>query len=61
MSAVAPGATNDLAVLTVANMTASAAAGVTIKYATGGNGTVADPTGNLMATNATGVLITAWA
>jgi hypothetical protein len=42
-------------------MTASAAAGVTIKYATGGNGTVADPTGNLMATNATGVLITAWA
>ena len=60
VSAIAPGATNDLVVLTVADMTASAAAGVTVAYAAGGNGTVAAPTGNLMATNATGVVVAPW-
>ena len=42
-------------------MTASAAVGVTITYTAGGNGTVADDLGNLMATDATGVDATAWA
>jgi hypothetical protein len=41
-------------------MSASALAGVTVKYTAGGNGTVADPTGNTMVTDATGVTIAAW-
>lgn len=60
VSAIAPGATNDKVVLTVANMDASRTAGVTVTYAAGGNGTVADPTGNVLATDATGVVIAGW-
>jgi len=62
VSAIAPNGGNyDEIDLTVANMSASAAVGVTIKYAAGGNGTVADDNGNLMATDATGVNAAAWA
>jgi hypothetical protein len=60
VSAIAPGTTNKEIVLTVASMAASSAAGVTLKYASGGNGTVKDSYGNALATNATGVLVAAW-
>ncbi len=55
VSAIAPGITNDLITITVADTSASTVAGVTITYVAGGNGTVADVTGNLLATDATGV------
>ena len=60
VSSIAPGATNNLVVLTVADMTASALTGVTITYTAGWNGTVSDVVGNLMATNATWVIIAPW-
>lgn len=60
VSAIAPGATNDKVVLTVASVAASNAAGLKVKYAASGNGTVADRAGNVLATNATGVVIAAW-
>lgn len=60
VSAIAPGATNNLVVLTVADMTISAAAGVTVTYAAAVNGTVSDVAGNALATDATGVVIAAW-
>jgi hypothetical protein len=60
VSAVAPGATNDKVVLTVANLAVSSKEGVTVKYASGGNGTVKDSYGNVLATNATGVAAPAW-
>jgi len=56
VSAINPGATNDLVVLTVADMTASALVGVTVTYVAGGNGTVSDLVGNLLATDAVGVV-----
>lgn len=55
VSAVAPGVSSLYAVLTVADMTAAAAGGVTVTYVAAGNGTVADDAGNAMATDATGV------
>lgn len=62
VSAIAPnGGNHDQVDLTVADMGASAAVGVTVTYVAGGNGTVADDLGNLMATDATGVNATAWA
>lgn len=60
VSAIAPGATNDKVVLTIANSLASALAGLTVTYATGGNGTVSDPAGNVLATDAVGKTIAAW-
>jgi hypothetical protein len=60
VSAINPGATNDLVILTVADMTASALVGVTVTYVAGGNGTVSDLAGNVLATDATGVIIGAW-
>jgi hypothetical protein len=60
VSAIAPGATDDLVVLTVASMAASSAAGVTVTYANAGNGTVSDKAGNLLATDATGVIAAAF-
>lgn len=60
VSAIAPGATNDLVVLTVANMGVSAKEGVTVTYTAGGNGTVSDLVWNTMATDAVGAAITAW-
>lgn len=59
--AIAPGATNDLVVLTVATVAASDATWVTVTYTAGGNGTVADLSGNVLATDATWVSIDAWA
>ncbi len=53
VSAIAPGVDNTHIVLTVAAMTASSAAGVTVTYVATGNGTVADLAGNLLATDAT--------
>jgi len=60
VSGIAPGATDDLVVLTVADMTASAAAGVTVKYTAGGNGTVEDLAGNDLATDETGEVVAPW-
>jgi len=60
VSAVAPGLTADKVVLTVADMGVSGKEGVTVTYAAGGNGTVADVGGTALATNAVGVAVTAW-
>ncbi len=60
VASIAPGATNDLVVLTVADMTASATAGVTVTYVNAANGTVSDRAGNALATDATGVVIAGW-
>jgi hypothetical protein len=60
VSGIAAGGTDDLVVLTVANMAVAATQGVTVKYTAGGNGTVTDKTGNPMVTTATGVVIAAW-
>jgi len=60
VSGIAPGGTNATVVLTVATVAASSAQGVTVTYASGGNGTVSDRASNLLATNATGVLVAAW-
>ena len=59
VSWVAPWITNDLAVLTVADMTASAIPWVTVTYVAWWNWTVADPTWNLLATNA--IWVATWA
>lgn len=58
VSAIAPGIDNTHVVLTVADITASIGAGITVTYIAWGNGTVADLTGNLLATDAIGVEIT---
>ena len=42
-------------------MTASILAGVTVTYVAGGNGTVSDLAGNILATDAVGILIPTWA
>ena len=47
-------------VLTVSDISSAGAAGVTVVYTAGGNGTVQDATGNALATDSTGVSITAW-
>jgi len=60
VSAVNPGDTNDKVVLTVANMLAGAAAGVTVTYSSDGNGDVADAAGNELATDGTGAVVAAW-
>lgn len=61
VSAIAPGATNNKIILTVASIAASIATGVKIKYATGVNGTVKDVASIALATNAVGVDIATWA
>lgn len=61
VSGIAPGATDDEVVLTVADISGSIAEGVTVTYTAGGNGTVEDLAGNDMVTDATGVLIPTWA
>ena len=64
VSAIAHGATNDLVVLTVADMSGSSSAGVKVTYSSGSrpgdNGTVTDANGNYLATDSTGVSIVAW-
>lgn len=61
VSGIAPGATDDEVVLTLADISGSIAEGITITYVAGGNGTVADLAGNILATDAVGVLIPTWA
>jgi len=67
VSAIAPGDTNDIVILTVANMAAAEGAGVTVTYTKGdpdsgvGNGLVTDARGNYLATDSTGLIIAAWA
>ncbi|MCK5591598.1 MAG: right-handed parallel beta-helix repeat-containing protein, partial [Candidatus Pacebacteria bacterium] len=61
VSAVNPGATDDLVILTVADIAASDSTGVTITYTATGNGTVTDVAGNALATDAVGVNVNAWA
>ncbi len=46
--------------LTVLNMGISAKEGVSVKYTSGGNGTIQDTAGNAMVTNNTGVTVAAW-
>ncbi|MBO9609520.1 MAG: S-layer homology domain-containing protein, partial [Paenibacillaceae bacterium] len=46
--------------LTVADLGVSAREGVTVTYAAGGNGVVADAAGNALATNAAGAEVAAW-
>nr|QNT35644.1 hypothetical protein GNCGGNMO_00006 [uncultured Methanosarcinales archaeon] len=60
VSAIAAGASADLVVLTVADMSASGAAGVTVTYTAGGEGLIEDTAGNLLETDATGVAVAAW-
>lgn len=60
VSSIAQGTDASRVVLTLANMSISGKEGVTIKYTTGGNGTVQDVLGNAMATNSTGVNVTGW-
>jgi hypothetical protein len=47
-------------ILTVANMAASSAKGVKIKYTAGTNGTIRDVAGNALATSVTGATVAAW-
>jgi hypothetical protein len=61
VSAIAPGASNALVVLTLAEMGAAGTSGVVVTYAAGGNGTVTDVPSNALATDSTGVSIAAWA
>jgi len=61
VSAIAPNGSNHNQIdLTVADMSASSAAWVTITYVAWWNGTVADVAGNLLATDATWVNAAAW-
>jgi hypothetical protein len=60
VSAIAPGLDNTKVVLTVASVAGSDLTGIKVKYTAGGNGTVSDPSGNLLATNAAGITIPAW-
>ena len=57
---IAPGSDNAHIVLTTADMTTAGGSGVIVTYTAGGNGTIADPLGNLMATNSTGITIPPW-
>jgi len=60
VTAIAPGGTPDQVVLTVSDMYASRAAGVTVTYHASGNGTVTDAAGNPLATNSAGVIVMPW-
>lgn len=60
VTAIAPGATDNLVVLTVATVAASQVTGLKVKYTAGGNGTVTDVATNALATNAVGVTISGW-
>lgn len=60
VTSIAPGATNNKVILTVATIAASQANGVKVKYTAGGNGTVVDVAWNTLATDNTGVTIATW-
>lgn len=61
VSAIAPWATDDLVVLTVADVSASSATWLTVTYTKWWDWTVEDLNWNLLLTNTTWVLIEAWA
>ncbi|MCX6716637.1 MAG: Ig-like domain-containing protein [Candidatus Taylorbacteria bacterium] len=60
VSSIAPGTDNTKVILTVANMSTAGGTGVTVTYTAGGNGTITDTLGNLLATNGTGIAIPPW-
>ncbi|MDD3212449.1 MAG: hypothetical protein PHY64_02190 [Eubacteriales bacterium] len=60
VSATAQGADASHVVLTVDSIALAGYAGVKITYATGANGTITDTAGNVLATDTTGVTISAW-
>jgi hypothetical protein len=60
VTGITPGSDTRHVVLTVADLSSSGKAGVTVKYTAGGNGTVADAAGNAMATDAVGVPVAGW-
>lgn len=60
VSAIAPGATNNKVILTVATVAASQLTGLKVKYTATGNGTVEDVAWNALETDATGVTIATW-
>jgi hypothetical protein len=55
------GSNSNIVDITVADITASAAVGITVTYSSAGNGIITDVAGNEMATNETGVTFAAWA
>jgi S-layer homology domain. len=57
---IARGSDAQHVVLTAANLERSAKEGVTVTYTAGGNGLIADPVGNAMVTDGTGVLVAPW-
>jgi hypothetical protein len=59
VTSIVPGSGNSI-ILTTASMTAAGATGVIVTYSHGGNGTVADTLGNLLATDNTGQTIPPW-
>ncbi len=60
VSDITPGVTNDLVVLTVADLGVSAKEGITVTYSSANNGAVTDVAENDLATDTTGVTIAAW-
>ena len=52
MSDIDPGDDDTEIILTIASIAASDETGITVVYTAGGNGTVQDLSGNLLATNA---------
>ena len=60
VSAISQGSDARHVILTVADISASYKKGVTVKYTAGGNGTIQDIAGNIMATDSTGKAINAW-
>ncbi len=60
VTATAQGSDVSHVVLTVADMATAGAAGITVTYTAGGNGTIADLAGNALATDGTGSVIAAW-
>lgn len=60
VASITQGADAHHVVLTVADPNISAKEGITVKYTSGGNGTVQDTAGNAMATNSTGVTVAPW-
>ncbi|MCX7747609.1 MAG: S-layer homology domain-containing protein [Clostridia bacterium] len=60
VASIAQGVDASHVVLTVADMGISAKEGISVKYASGGNGTVQDTSGNALATDGVGVTVSGW-
>jgi hypothetical protein len=61
ISGIVQGADASYVVLTVDNMAAAGVKGITVTYTAGANGTITDISGNPLATNSIGVVISPWA